>query len=223
MEGSGGYLSIGSALLHHREVFGRCEGGRRVGIGIEGVRLLVGRLLLLTLLRVQVVRASLLLRILLRLRAAVLKPILFTSQREDPLSHCDGSTYIDLVQRDIERLSKALLRVGARLVLLLKMRLQDVVLLLGQARLDVARHLRRHGRVPVHAVLMVVLLRQLPAAVDIGMEGGGMVVVVQMAVLLLLLLLVAGGRRDEGHVHATARLDARPGSSTITQARRAGR
>lgn len=52
-----------------------------------------------------------------------------------------GITYIDLIQGNIERLGEALLGVGVGLVLLLVVRFEDVVLLLGQARLDVTRHL----------------------------------------------------------------------------------
>lgn len=60
-------------LLHHGEVVGGRKGGRRVGVGAEvgGARMLLS---------IQIVRAGGLLRILLRFRSAVLKPVLWAFQ-----------------------------------------------------------------------------------------------------------------------------------------------
>jgi len=63
-----------------------------------------------------------------------------------PACGYERSTCVDLVQRHAQPCRKLLLHVGARLVLGQKMLLEDVVLVLGQARLDIAARLLGHGR-----------------------------------------------------------------------------
>lgn len=84
-------------------------------------------------------------RILFRLGTSVLEPILrpsAASDKREPLV----STHIHFVKRDLQRLGKLLLDIGARLVLFLEMRLENVMLLFGEAWLHFAGH-RRHSRV----------------------------------------------------------------------------
>lgn len=131
------HLGLGCALLHHVQVFRRRKGRGGLGIGAAVVGLIMGGLLLQ-----EEVLARRFLGILLRLGPAVLKPVLSLRQpRRDATRRVrQWNTYVDLVQRHAQLFRKILLHHRGRLRELLIMRLQDIVLLLGETRLDVARN-----------------------------------------------------------------------------------
>jgi hypothetical protein len=108
------------------------------------------------------------------------------------------ATDIDLVQRHAEFRGKVLLDHGARLVLRLEVLLEDIVLLFGEARLDIARRrllgcvrpaciLRRTGR--VHGQRQAAKSDSLVSR-DLGRMGDAQIVVTTLAVGVL---EVAGG------------------------------